>query len=153
MFMKKLLSVMLIGGFFFMATAAQAQFRKIPGAVTDSFKGKYPNAQTVSWDDKVSAFQASFTLDGEIYEARYDSKGEWLGSQKKIQIDKIPAAVKDGLAKSKYADWEVKTVITRYLPEGKEQYGIGVYQKGLNKKNLLFSSEGQLLKDKYTLWF
>jgi hypothetical protein len=151
--MKKLFHLMLISGFFFTATAAHAQFRKIPGVVTDSFKGKYPNAETVSWEDKVSAFQATFTQNDENYEARYSSKGEWLGSQKKIQEDKLPAAVKDGLAKSKYADWEVKTVVTHYLPGDKEEYGIGVYKKGLNKKNLLFSSEGQLLKDNYTLWF
>lgn len=151
--MKKLLSFMLIGGFFLMTTTAHAQFRSIPAAVTDSFKGKYPAATSVSWGDKVSAFQASFTLESELYTARYTSKGEWLGSEKKITEDKLPSAVKDGFTKSKYAGWEVKTVVIHYLPEGKEQFGIGVYQKGLNKKNLLFSSEGQLLKDNYTLWF
>jgi len=151
--MKKLLYLMLISGTFFMTTAAHAQFRKLPGIVTDSFKEKYPNAKTVSWEDKVSAFQASFVQDGENYTARYSSKGEWLGSQKKIGEDKLPSAVKDGLAKSKYADWEVKTVITHYLPGDKEEYAIGVYKKGLNKKNLLFSRDGQLLKDNYTLWF
>jgi len=151
--MKKLFSLLLISGFLFTATGAFAQFRKIPGVVTDAFKQKYPNAQAVSWDDKVSAFQAGFTLDGESYTARYTSKGEWVGSQKKITQEKLPAAVKDGLAKSKYAGWEVKVVISHYLPGGKEEYGIGVYQKGLNKKSLLFSSEGQLLKDNYTLWF
>ena len=151
--MKKLIYLMLISGTFLMTTAAHAQFRKLPGVVTDSFKEKYPNAKTVSWEDKVSAFQASFDMDGDKYTARYTSKGEWLGSEKKIQQDKLPSAVKDGLAKSKYADWEVKTVVTHYQPEGTEQYAIGVYKKGLNKKNLLFSSEGQLLKDNYTLWF
>ncbi|HEX9511029.1 MAG TPA: PepSY-like domain-containing protein [Puia sp.] len=151
--MKKFLNLMLISGFLFMTVAANAQFRKIPGAVTDAFKVKYPSAQTVSWEDKVSAFQASFVIDGETYSARYTSKAEWLGSQKKIQEDKLPSAVKDGLAKSKYADWEVKTVTAHYLPDGKMEYAIGVYKKGLNKKNLLFSSEGQLLKDNYTLWF
>lgn len=151
--MKKLFGLLLISVFLFAATGAQAQFRKIPGVVTDSFKEKYPSAKTVSWEDKVSAFQASFDLEGESYTARYSSKGEWLGSQKKITPEKLPATVKDGLAKSKYADWEVKTVISHYLPGGKEEYGIGVYKKGLNKKSLLFSSEGQLLKDNYTLWF
>jgi hypothetical protein len=148
--MKKLLNLMLISGFFFMATAAHAQFRKIPGIVTDSFKVKYPTAQTVSWEDKVSAFQASFTLDGESYQARYNSKGEWLGSQKKIKMENLPAAVKDGLSKSKYADWEVRTLTARYLPGGKVEYALGVNKGGL-RKNLLFSNEGQLLKDNITL--
>jgi hypothetical protein len=151
--MKKLFSLLLISGFLFATTGAYAQFRKIPAAVTDAFKQKYPNAQSVSWDDKVSAFQAGFILDGDSYTARYTSKGEWMGSQKKITQEKLPAAVKDGFSKSKYADWEVKVVISHYLPGDKEEYGIGVYQKGLNKKSLLFSAQGQLLKDNYTLWF
>lgn len=151
--MKKLIYLMLISGTLFMTTAAHAQFRKLSGVVTDSFNQKYPNAKTVSWEDKVSSWQASFVLDGDKHTARYTSKGEWLGSEKKIDEEKLPEAVRDGLAKSKYADWDVKTVVIHYLPEGKEQYGIGVYKKGLNKKSLLFSSEGQLLKDNYTLWF
>ena len=151
--MKKFLNLMLFSGLLLMTVTTNAQFRKIPGAVTDAFKARYPNAQTVSWDDKVSAFQASFVLDGDSYTARYTSKAEWLGSQKKITEDKLPSAVKDGLAKSKYADWEVKTVVTHYLPGDITEYGIGVSNKGLNKKSLLFSSQGQLVKDNYTLWF
>jgi hypothetical protein len=151
--MKKLLYCLLIGGFVMMTATVHAQFRSIPSVVTDSFKVKYPNATSVSWSDKVSAFQATFTQDSEKYIARYGSKGEWLGSTKKITKDALPAAVKDGLSKSKYADpdWEVRTVTTRYLPGNVVQYVINVYKSGLQKKNLLFSSSGQLLKDDNTL--
>ena len=151
--MKKLLYCLLIGGFVMMTAAAHAQFRSIPSVVTDSFKLKYPNATSVSWSDKVSAFQATFTLDNEKYVARYGSKGEWQGSTKKITKDALPAVVKDGLSKSKYADpdWEVRTVTMKYLPGNIVQYVINVYKSGLQKKNLLFSSAGQLLKDDNTL--
>src|SRR5258708_12800222 len=135
--MKKFLNLMLISGFLFMTVAANAQFRKIPGAVTDAFKVKYPSAQTVSWEDKVSAFQASFVIDGETYSARYTSKAEWLGSQKKIQEDKLPSAVKDGLAKSKYADWEVKTGTAHYLPDRHTQSTIIAHKYSLKNNNPL----------------
>lgn len=149
--MKKVLCMLFSFGLLFLATSADAQFRKIPGAVTDSFKVKYPSAQAVNWSDKLTSFQASFNLNNEKYEAKYSSKGEWQGSQKKIKEGDIPAPVKDGLTKSKYADWKVGTVIVHYLPMDVTQYGIGVSKGDFQKKNLLFSSTGQLLKDNTTL--
>lgn len=149
--MKKLIHLVLISGFLFMAGHANAQFRRIPGIVTDSFKVKYPNAQSVTWEDKLTNFQASFNMDGEKYTAKYSSKGEWLSSQKKIKKESLPEAVKDGLSKSKYATWEVGTVTVNFLPGNVTQYGVFVSKSDLNRKNLLFSNDGQLLKDNTTL--
>jgi hypothetical protein len=149
--MKRIQSIFLLVAFSFLATTVHAQFRSIPGVVTDSFKAKYPSASAVKWADKVTAFQATFTLDGETLQARYNSKGEWQQSQKNITEDKLPAAVKDGLSKSKYADWKIEKLLARYLPGNKTQYGLSVSNGSITKKNLLFSSEGQLLKDNTTL--
>jgi hypothetical protein len=151
--MKKLLYCLLIGGFVMLTVTARAQFRSIPSVVTDSFKIQYPKATSVSWSDKVSAFQATFTLDNEKYVARYGSKGEWQNSVKKITKDALPGEVKDGFSKSKYAgsDWEVRSVTVRYLPGNIIQYIVLVYKSSVQKKNLLFSSTGQLLKDDSTL--
>ena len=134
-----------------MATAAHAQFRSVPGPVTDSFKIKYPNAKSVSWRDNLGSFQATFMLDSTTYVAKYSSKAEWQSTEKKIKSDAIPAAVKDGLSKSKYADWKVGTVTVRYLPGDKTIYIIFVSKSDINRKNLTFASDGQLLKDNLTL--
>src|SRR5882762_5954660 len=144
---KFALTVVFISGLFFIATTARAQFRNIPGQVTDSFKVKYPNAKSVAWRDNVTSFQATFTLDSSKYVARYNSKGEWQQSEKKIKAEGIPAPVKDGLSKSKYADWKVGTVTERYLPGDKVEFTIFVSKGDLSRKNLTFSSGGQLLKD------
>ncbi|HVU54106.1 MAG TPA: PepSY-like domain-containing protein [Puia sp.] len=147
--MKKLL--FLIATVILMATAAQAQFRSVPGVVTDSFKIKYPNAKTVSWRDNIGSFEATFKLDSATYVAKYSSKGEWQSTEKKINASDIPAAVKDGLSKSKYADWKVGTVTVRYLPGDKTIYILFVSKSDINRKNLTFASDGQLLKDNLTL--
>ena len=147
--MKKL--VFFIGSIFLMVTAAQAQFRSVPGAVTDSFKLRYPNARSVAWRDNVSSFQATFKQDSSTYVAKYSSKAEWQSTEKKIKANAIPAAVKDGLSKSKYADWKVGTVTVRYLPDDKTIYIIFVSKSDINRKNLTFASDGQLLKDNMTL--
>ncbi|HMH22900.1 MAG TPA: hypothetical protein VK563_14035 [Puia sp.] len=149
---KRFFILLLTSTFFFMMTKADAQFRRIPGTVTDSFKLKYPAAKSVEWEDGITSFKATFILDNDKYTARYSSKGEWQGSQKKIKFDDVPVSVKDGLSKSKYAgEWKTGTVTARYLPRDIIQYNIVVYKGDLQKKNLLFSSEGQLLKDSTTL--
>lgn len=149
--MKKLFFLMLTCGFVFTAIQLNAQIRKIPAEVTDSFKAKYPAASGVEWKDKLTVFQANFTMDNAKYQAKFNSRGEWQGSEKRIKLEELPASVKDGLSKSKYADWKTGAIITRYLPGDKTVYSIGVSKSDLQKKNLLFNSDGQLLKDNSTL--
>jgi len=151
--MKKSLSLLLILVALFATGHVSAQFRSIPGIVTDSFKVRYPNAKSVNWSDKISNFQATFMLDTSKYTAKYSSKGEWQGSSKRIIQDALPASVKDGLSKSMYAgaEWKVRMVIMYYMPGNVTQYVIQVGKGDFQKKNLLFSSDGQLLKDNSTL--
>lgn len=146
---KKL--IFFIGSIFFMSIAAQAQFRSVPGPVTDSFKLRYPHAKSVAWRDNVSYFQATFKMDSATYVAKYTSKAEWQSTEKRIKASAIPTAVKDGLSKSKYADWKVGTVTERQLPENKIIYIIFVSKSDINRKNLTFASDGQLVKDNMTL--
>jgi len=132
-------------------TAAQAQIRKIPAVVTEAFKTKYPTAANVEWKDKLTAFVANFDEGSAKYEARFSSKGEWQQSEHATTEADLPAPIKDGLAKSKYADWKATSFYVRDLPGNKTQYRISVEKSDLQKKNLLFSSDGQLLKDSMTL--
>jgi hypothetical protein len=89
-------------------------------------------------------------MDSTKYQARFESNGKWIGADKKIPQEQLPAAVKDGLSKSKYADWQIGTVRCNYLPEGVIQYSMLVSKSDLQKKNLLFTSDGRLLKDNTT---
>ena len=148
--MKKI-NVLLICGLLLLGSAANAQFRSIPGVVTDSFKVRYPSATNVKWEDKISAFQATFLLDKATFIARYNSDGIWQSAQTKIKKEELPGAVNDGLSKSKYADWKMGTVTKIILPGEVIQYKIFVSKGDLNAKNLLFGSDGQLLKDNITL--
>src|SRR5215469_8207249 len=150
--MKKLVFLSVFCGFLLFAGGVNAQFRSVPSVVTDSFKARYPNATGVSWSDKLSAFQATFTDGSEKCVAHFGNKGEWQWTTKDIKKEDLPAPVKDGLAKSKYAgsEWEVKTVTMKFLPGNTVQYLLFVRKSDLTKKNLTFSSEGQLLKDSST---
>lgn len=134
-----------------MACSSFAQLRKIPAEVTEALKAKYPEASNVTWKDKLSVFAAAFDVNGEKMEARFNSKGEWQSTEKEIADNDLPAEVRDGLNKSKYSDWEVKSVIHIDLPDDKVEFRIQVAKSDVQKKNLLFNSDGQLLKDNITL--
>jgi hypothetical protein len=116
---------------------------------------KYPSAKSVSWSSKIGGtYQATFTLENEKHVGKFNKKGEWQNTTKEITKETMPSPVKDGLAKSKYAsatEWEVRGVTVRYLPGGITQYIILVAKNDIQKRNLLFSSDGQLMKDGNTL--
>ena len=149
--MKKLLVVLFLTLVCGSTFPVFAQFRKIPAEVTEALKSKYPDANNVSWKDKISVFVASFNMDNEKYEARFDEKGEWKSTTKEISKDALPKEVKDGWEKSKYADWDLNVVYSIELPDDVMQYRLQVSKSDIQKKNLLFNSDGKLLKDNITL--
>lgn len=134
--------VLLIGMF-----SANAQFRKIPAEVTDAFKAKYEDASGVAWKDKLTSFEADFTLKDKEMKAFFSTKGEWLKTETKHTYNSLPSDVKDGFKKSKYADLSITDVTQIDEKENGIQYKIVVKKNDYNKRNLVFSKSGQLIKD------
>jgi hypothetical protein len=133
-------------------SSALAQIRKIPAEVTEAFKEKYPGASQVEWKDKLTNFVAVFQEDGIQYEARFNKKGEWKDTESAIDTDELPEAVNEGYNKSKYADeWKIEAAYKIVLPNEKVNYRVLARKSDLQKKNILFNSEGRLLKDNMTL--
>jgi len=132
---------------------AHAQLRSLPSIVTDSFKVKYPSATQVSWSDKIGYWQASFYVGPDALTAKFKTTGEWQSSLKKIAQTSLPAEVQDGWSKSLYADgeWTVATVQVLYLPGNVTQYAIQIEKSSFQKKNLLFNSNGRLIKENAAL--
>jgi hypothetical protein len=135
----------------FFAASVNAQFRKIPAEVTDSFKAKYANASAVSWKDKLSSFQADFKIDNKDMKCMFSSKGEWLKTETKSSFDKVPVDVKDGFKKSKYASMPVQEVLLVEEKDKATQYRVIVKKNDFNKRYLVFASTGQLVSDNTSL--
>ncbi|WP_255155297.1 PepSY-like domain-containing protein [Ferruginibacter sp. HRS2-29] len=149
--MKKLIYVLTAALVFGATTSADAQIRKIPAAVTDAFTAKFPEAKSVEWSDKITGFEATFEANSHKQQATFNKKGTWKKTEVTLSTEEIPAAVKDGLAKSKYNDWEDRTYVLVTEDNGKEMYRVYVKKSDLQKKYLYFSKEGVLLKDSITL--
>jgi uncharacterized membrane protein YkoI len=130
---------------------ANAQLRKIPSAVTESFKEKYSTATNVEWKDRLTSYTASFELDGKKHEAYFDDDGTWKQTQTVIEESELPAEVNEGFQKSKYTDWDIDRVERIEKSDNTTVYRIQVKKGDIRKKNLLFSSDGRMLKDKITV--
>ena len=128
--------------------AGKAQLRKIPAAVTDSFSLKFSNATAVEWKDKLSSFQAAFKDGKKEVKASFLGKGVWLRTETRLLFDDLPAEVKEGFKKSKYADTPVKDVAELEEKNKPTQYRITVMKGPLNKTSIVFSKTGQLVSDK-----
>lgn len=150
--MKKLLHYCLAVCFVFaLYHTTTAQVRKLPATVTESFRAKYPTALNVEWRDRISGFTAAFDLNNIHYEAKFNNKGIWQSTENEIAEKDMPEAVKDGFQKSKYAEWSIDEIYKIQIPGEKIQYRIQIKKNDIQKKNLLYSSEGRLISDKITL--
>lgn len=144
--MKKLFMLMIVCGIVSTSFSVFAQIRKVPAEVTEAFKAQFPITENLEWRDKLTVFEATFEMKGIKYQATFNSKGEWQSTEKFIAENDLPSAVKDGLNKSKYNDWEKKSIIWLETKE-KRQYRILVEKGVLQKKYLYFNSDGQLEKE------
>lgn len=130
-----------------LAAGVSAQMRKIPATVTEAFRNRYPHAVNVAWKDKISFFEADFQLNNSDMIAKFSSDGNWQSTEREMDLSALPQTVKDGFSKSKYADWTVQTVTEVQENTQPLQYKITVKKSGLQKKNLVFSAAGKLIKE------
>jgi hypothetical protein len=134
------------------ASNSFAQIRKIPSVVTDSLSAEFPDAKNVEWGDRISVFEATFNMDTHKYQVSFNSKGNWKKTEKYLTEDEVPAGVKEGLNKSKYADeWEVQSYVAVSTVDGAQQYRLLVKKNDVQKKYLYFTDEGRLIRDSITL--
>jgi hypothetical protein len=76
--------------------------------------------------------------------------GAWKSTERIIKLDYLPKSVKKGFSKGEYAKWEIREVTILETPENKNQYKITVAKNNINKKDLLFNADGQLVKEDFT---
>ncbi len=149
--MKKICLLALALMVFAVFNNTQAQLRKVPAEVTEAFKAKYPDTKNVEWKDKITTFQVDYEMDGIKYESKFSHKGEWQQTEKVIEEDALPAPVKDGYGKSKYTNWELKTVSRVESKDDSIQYRLFVRKSSVEKRYLYFDKDGKLVKDAITL--
>ena len=146
--MKRLFAIV---SFLSISFILNAQVHKVPEVVKEVFENQYPKADVQEYDDLLVKVVVKFTLDSSEMKATYSNKGVWKGTDKEISYSSVPAEVKDGFNKSKYADWDVRESTQLYLPGGSTQYRLRVKKNDLQLKYLFFNSNGRLLRSSITI--
>lgn len=149
--MKKINILLLTVILFISFSNLVAQIRKIPAAVTESLKQKYPDAANIEWKDKLTSFQADFKLSGENYQSTFSNTGEWVQTDKSVAKEKLSTVVNDGLTKSKYSKWDISSINQTEYKDGHFEYRILVKKNDISKKYLYFDEQGKLLRDARTI--
>ena len=128
-----------------------AQIREIPKEVRENFSRQYPLASDIDFDDDLLDVNVRFTLDNEKMKAAYSNKGVWKYTEKKMTFEQLPDVVKEGFAKSRYADREVSETVTVYYPGGLIQYRLKTEKSAIEKKYLYYNTEGRLVRESITI--
>jgi Putative beta-lactamase-inhibitor-like, PepSY-like len=128
-----------------------AQVTKVPQSAKDNFEKQYPGAENINWNNDVINVNVLFTLDGETMNAEYNNKGIWKNTLQDAAFEQLPAAVKDGFSKSKYADREVTDSKIIHYPGDVTQYRIKAEKNDVEKKYLYFNGNGKLMREAITL--
>ena len=93
----------------------------------------------------------SFKLKGRDMLAEYSIKGIWKSTSKEVSFNQLPAAIKDGFKKSKYADRTLLDIKMISYPANVIQYRIKTGKNDVEKKYLFFNEDGQLIRETITL--
>lgn len=111
----------------------------------------FPNAKNIEWRNKVSDYQVFFVTDNSKCEAKFSPVGKWISTEKQMNVDSIPATIKDSIRSGKYADWIIQSAYILNFPDRPDQYHIIVTKNDMPNKILFFNKTGQMLKENLSL--
>ena len=121
---------------------------KIPQKITNAFHIKYGAATSVKWKNNVINYTVTFNLMNAKFHATFDKKGEWLQSTKTLPINELPEVVKKSFGKTKYVGWNIVSSFEEYLPREQPKYHVRAAKGSMQRKNLVFDSQGNLVQGK-----
>lgn len=135
----------------FSSFATQAQLRKVPPNVADALKKRYPHAEKIKWQDKITFFEAEFYLNGHQISSSFNKYGDWLSTQRKIEYEQLPEVVKEGFQKSKYRTWKRSEIIEINQNRKNLQYKLSIRKNEWQKKHIFFDTNGEIIKESINL--
>ncbi len=139
--MKKIILILVL---FLLVASVQAQ-KKVPDAVKNNFKAKFPNAKKVKYSkEKDGSWEVDFVVDKIVSSEKYSATGEWLESEQHAKFSETPAEVQNFI-KTKYAGFEVESC-EKVVRPAQQFYEIFV-EKGKQNLELLISLEGKLIEE------
>jgi hypothetical protein len=113
---------------------------EIPAVVKLTLQKNYQNAEELKWEKENSNYEASFEFDKTEYSLLIDSVGNILETEIEIKTNELPVEVKNYVAKN-YADQKIKEAAKII-----DNKGTVTYEAEVNDKDLIFDSNGNIIK-------
>ena len=124
----------------------------VPGAVIKAAALRYPSGKMVRFIRETerghTSFEIKLEVAGEAVELGVSPTGKLLIEERTIAVSKLPAAVKKGLASSRFRDATVRRAeqVTKFSKPDAPSYELVVEQAG-RKIELSFNQQGKLLTE------
>ena len=129
-----------------MTGVASAQVVKVPENAKRYFAEKYPDAKDPKWNNNVSSYTAEFTQHGMRMKAAYNIDGTWNYTETFIPDSDVPKSARESFAKSKYRDWQVKSIVLVEANKTPRSYRFEA-TKGIQKMYVFYDKDGVTLKE------
>ena len=141
-FMKKItLSVLL--AISLPVIAQKVNEAKLPATVKDAFKKNVTGeVLSVKWEKEDGNYEANFLQNGIKSAALFDAKGNWLETEKAIEIKDLPDEATAYLNKN-YKGEKIKEAAKLQLPNG-----IINFEAEVKGKDIIFDNKGKFIKAK-----
>jgi len=140
--MKKHITLFPVALFLFLSSICQV---KVPDAVNNAFKNKFPDAKDVKWEKENSKeLEANFKVNNTNVSANFMLDGTWVETETTIPSAELPAAVSNAV-NAKYPGAVYSRTEKIEKPGGKILYEVNITVNG-KKKELELNQDGTIAK-------
>ncbi len=130
---------MMVAAVSFGITASVMAQVKVPTNVKNAFAKEYPGTK-VKWEKEGVNYEAGFTKDGHEMSVIYNSSAVSMEKEMEIKIAELPKTVRDYVSQ-RYKGAKIKEAAKITKSSGEVQF-----EAELNGKDVLFTSEGKMIK-------
>jgi hypothetical protein len=125
--------------------AQKIKSANVPAAILAGFKSAFPKATKPTWElENSSMYEVDFRQSKKEYSAKFDVNGNLVETETSIKMKAVPSQVSQSL-KSQFKGYKIESAEKILYPDGSTAYEFGI-EKGKESLELLFSSDGTLLK-------
>ena len=118
----------------------------VPLHVKTAFLKQFAMAELARCEmETMTEFEVNFKQGAEAMSATYVTAGQWMETEKDIEMEALPEAVRNTIA-SKYQDQKLEGISHVESPKG-IFYEVDM-EKGETSMEVVFSTDGQVIKEK-----
>ena len=113
------------------------------GSVEEYIAMEYPNATILDFEREGGITEVDILDGGVVRELYFDASGTWLRTETELRTADLPQAVKQAIAESEYASWQIDDVTN--IVEGAGEYYLIELEKGEREINIRITPSGVIL--------